>query len=73
MLHLDVWNKAAECERAIAVVADPERRIVLNSLRNLWIALGNRPLLDKPEQTAQLSTIIQIHAELMWSCRSAMH
>jgi len=74
MLHLDVWNKAAECERAIAAVADPERRIVLNSLRDLWLALGNRQvLLEKPERAAQLSTIVQIHAELMWSCRSAMH
>ena len=73
MMHVDVWNKAAECDRALAMVADPERRLVLNSLRSLWISLGDRPLLDKPERAAQLSAIVQIHAELMWSCRSAMH
>jgi hypothetical protein len=74
MILLDSWKKAAECERALAVVADPERRIVLKSLRDLWIELGERQsLLDRPERAAQLSTIVQIHAQLMWGCRSAMH
>jgi hypothetical protein len=72
MLRVDPWNKAAECERAIEVVADPERRLVLESLRSLWIALGN----EQPwfaERGRQLSTITQIHAELMSGCRNAMH
>jgi hypothetical protein len=74
MILLDSWQKAAECERALAVIADPERRIVLKSLRDLWISLGERQsLLDQPERAAQLSTIVQIHAQLMWGCRSAMH
>jgi len=74
MILLDSWSKAAECERAMAIVADPERRIVLSSLRDLWIALGNRQtLLDQPERAAQLSTIVEIHAQLMWGCRRAMH
>jgi hypothetical protein len=72
MLRIDPWNKAAECERAIKVVADPERRIVLESLRSLWIALGNeQPLFAK--RARQLSTITHIHAELMSGCRNAMH
>jgi hypothetical protein len=72
MLHVDPWDKAAECERAIEVVADPERRVVLESLRSLWVALGNeQPLFA--EQARQLSTITQIHAELMPGCRNAMH
>ena len=74
MILLDSWSKAAECERAMAVVADPERRIALNSLRDLWIALGNRQSsLDQPERDVQLSTIVQIHAQLMLGCRRAMH
>jgi hypothetical protein len=74
MILLDSWSKVAECERAMAVVADPERRIVLNSLKELWIALGNRQSwLDRPERAAQLRTIVEIHAQLMWGCRAAMH
>jgi len=74
MILLDSWSKAAECERAMAVVADPERRIVLNSLRDLWIALANRQSwLAQPEQAARLSMIVEIHTQLMWGCRSAMH
>ena len=41
-LQLDPWFKAAECERAIEIVADPERRVILNSLRSVWVALGNK-------------------------------
>ena len=72
MLEVDPWGKAAECERAIEIVADPERRVVLNSLRSLWLALGSQPSL-KGQQAGRLSTIAQIHIELMSVCRSAMH
>jgi|HubBroStandDraft_6_1064221.scaffolds.fasta_scaffold267577_3 hypothetical protein len=71
---VDPWGKAAECERAIEVVADPERRVVLNSLRSLWIALGSeQSSFDGRELAGQLSTIAQIHTELMSVCRDAMH
>jgi hypothetical protein len=73
MSHVDPWDKAAECERAIKIVADPERRVVLNSLRTLWLALGNRQSFDRVERAGQLSTIAQIHAELMLTFRNAMH
>jgi hypothetical protein len=42
MLRVDSLGKAAECERAIEIIADPERRVVLNSLRRVWIALANK-------------------------------
>jgi hypothetical protein len=73
MSLVDPWGKAAECERAIAVVADPERRDVLNSLRSLWIALGSERSFDGLERADQLTTIAQIHVELMSVCRNAMH
>jgi hypothetical protein len=74
MIRVDPWGKAAESERAIAIVADPERRVVLNSLRNVWVALGNKQsVLDAPEQAVQLSNIAQIHTELMSICKNAMH
>jgi hypothetical protein len=74
MAQVDPWGKAAECERAIEIVADPERRIVLSSLRSVWVALGNKwSFLEEPEQAERLSTIAQIHTELMSVCKNAMH
>jgi hypothetical protein len=74
MLALDPWSKAAECDSAIERVADPERRVVLESLRGLWVALCNAlSLLDDPDRADQLSTIAQIHQELMAVSRTGMH
>jgi len=83
LLHVDPWSKAAECDRAIERVADPERRTVLESLRSFWIELGNelptagaRHGADHSTRSRlqpQLSTITQIHTQLMAGCRSAMH
>jgi hypothetical protein len=74
MLRIDPWVKAAECERAIRMVADPERRSVLISLRSLWISLGTEEsIFDRSRQAGQVPKIAQIHAELLFSCRSAMN
>jgi len=74
MLVLDPWSKPAECERAIERVADPERRIVLESLQSVWIEVcDSLSLLDEADRAPDLSAIAQIHAELMASCRTAMH
>jgi hypothetical protein len=73
MLQVDPWGKAAECERAIEIVADPERRVVLDSLRSVWIALGNKQTSFDSGRAGHISTIAQIHTELMTGCRYAMH
>jgi hypothetical protein len=74
MLPVDPLGKAAECERAIEIVADPERRVVLSSLRSVWIALANKERFLRSSGTAgEVSTIAQIHAELMSACKYAMH
>jgi hypothetical protein len=74
MLLLDPWSKAAECDHAIERVADPERRIVLESLRSVWIEVcASLSLLDEPDRAEDLSMIDQIHTELMAACRTAMH
>ncbi len=53
MLHIEPWVKAAECERVIRVVADPERRSVLMSLQGFWVALGNEGQLSGSGKQAQ--------------------
>ena len=67
MPQVDPWGKAAERERAMRIV-------VLSSLRSVWVALGNkRSFFEAPEQAGRLSTIAQIHTELMSVCKNAMH
>jgi hypothetical protein len=40
----------------------------------LWVAMcDERSLLDREDRVGPLSTINQIHAELMAVCRRAMH
>jgi hypothetical protein len=74
MLQIDPWVKAAECERAIRLVADPERRSVLISLRSLWVTLGNEAsIFDASRQASQVPKIAQLHAELLFSYKSAMN
>jgi hypothetical protein len=74
MLQIDPWVKAAECEHAIKVVADPERRSVLVSLRSLWIMLGNEQAIFHASRPAgQVPKIAQIHAELLCSYKNAMN
>jgi hypothetical protein len=74
MLQIDPWVKAAECERAIRVVADPERRSVLMSLRSLWVVLGNEEsIFNKSKRARQVPKIAQIHAELMSLYKNAMN
>src|SRR5260370_21476880 len=74
MLQIDPWVKAAECERAIRLVADPERRSVLTSLRSLWVALGNEEsIFDRSKQAGQVPKIAQIHAQLVSLYKNAMN
>ena len=73
VLQVDPWSKAAECDHAIERVADPERRIVLESLRQYWIALGNELPRAPARLQTQLATVATIHAQLMAGYRHAMH
>jgi hypothetical protein len=70
MLQINPWTKAAECERVIRLVADPERRSVLISLQSLWIALGNE---DGFRQSGHAPKIAQIHIELLSFYKNAMN
>lgn len=72
--YLDPLAKVAECNRVIERVADPERRIVLESLRSFWVALSEElPLDHLHDRASQLSTVAQIHTQLIAGSRRAMH
>jgi hypothetical protein len=41
MGKINPWERAVECERALTLTADEDRRILITQLREAWIALGN--------------------------------
>jgi hypothetical protein len=74
MPAIDPRAKAAECDSAIERVSDPERRIVLETLRDLWIDLCTpvSPIYET-DRAVHISTIVEIHNDLMASSKMAMH
>jgi hypothetical protein len=74
MLAIDPRIAAAECDRAIERVADPEHRMVLESLRSLWIELCNPVTpIEATDRATHIATISGLHCALMANCRTAMH
>jgi hypothetical protein len=66
MLQIDLWERAAECERALRAANDPTRRQILTDVRDLWIGLANtRSLQPRAQFDEQVETINRIHAELI--------
>ena len=41
MGKINPWERALECEWALTLTVDRDRRILLTQLREAWIALGN--------------------------------
>jgi hypothetical protein len=74
MSSIDPWEKAADCERAIKSVADPERRTVLANLRDLWIALGSQcELMSSDEMAQEAEAIGRLHADLYAGGERRLH
>ncbi len=74
MLQIDPWVKAAECDGAIGVAADPERRSALISLKSLWVALGDeQSIFERSRQAGRVPKIAQILAELMSLYKHSMN
>jgi hypothetical protein len=66
----DIFERAAECERAIQT-ADPQRKVVLGMLREMWIAIGNEsPYLSPSMLDKQIGTLEQIHLSALASATS---
>jgi hypothetical protein len=73
-LQADALAKAAECSCAIERIADPDRRVVLESLRRFWLALSDGLQLGYERDRANdLSTVTEIHTQLIATSRHAMH
>ena len=57
MFQLDLWEKAAECQRALEG-AESNQRQILTDVRDLWIGLANaKPFLTEAESDRQVQEI----------------
>jgi hypothetical protein len=65
MSQRDLWDKAAECTRAIEATSDPRVREILIHVRTLWINLANeRAILSDAALAEQVAAVTRIHADL---------
>ena len=61
-----LWERVAECRKAIDASADPKRREMLAHLRVLWVNLAREsPHLDGAAVQEQITALAGIHADLM--------
>ena len=66
MLHIDPWEKVAECERYLQAAGDSTHRKILTDVRDLWIGLANaRNFLTAAEFDQQVETLNRIQADLI--------
>jgi hypothetical protein len=62
---MDLWEKVAECTRAIQETNDPKTREMLAHLRALWSGLAHDSQTPGVGATAkQVATLAEIQAEL---------
>jgi hypothetical protein len=74
MSDIDPVEKAAECERALAIVSDAPRRALLENLQALWIELLHvRAFLSESDFAQQLEAVGKIHARLLGSDATTVH
>jgi hypothetical protein len=65
MNHVDPWEKAADCERALMLTLDPIYRANLTNIREFWISLAHkRPFLSEADFASEAETIGRLHAKL---------
>ena len=72
MFHVDPWEKAADCERALVLSLDPIYRANLTNIREFWISLAHkRPFLSEDDFAREAEAIGRLHANL--TAASAMN
>jgi hypothetical protein len=66
MSQAEVWEKAAECVRAIEVTSDPEERKLLMQLESLWVQLANYIfVLGETRVAREIERIGEIHTVIL--------
>jgi hypothetical protein len=62
---IDPWEKAWECEHAIRTCGDLERKSLLTSLRELWVAIANERAGGMPNWLTEAEKAHRLHADVL--------
>ena len=61
----DLLARAAECERALQVVTEPEQRDLLQQVRDVWLGLAREQRMARdPEMQKAIADLKRLHAEI---------
>jgi hypothetical protein len=69
----DLFARVAECERALHVASDADRRSGLERLRKVWLALAyDQQLALDPEMQEAISALRRLHVRMI-TARPTLH
>jgi|HubBroStandDraft_6_1064221.scaffolds.fasta_scaffold3291592_1 hypothetical protein len=59
----ELFDKAADCERAMNTASEPWQKVTFRLLRDMWIALANESLsMTKPQLANEIAAIEEIQS-----------
>ena len=68
----ELFDKAADCERAMSVASDPWQKVTFKLLRDMWIALANESLsMSTPQLTNEIAAIEEIQCAATGAANAA--
>ena len=74
MSQPDPWQRATECAEAIQRTFDPDRRLALAHLQQLWIVLGDqKTFMTQRELAEEIDSIGELHADFFGPDKSRLH
>jgi len=66
----ELFDKAADCERAMNVASDPWQQVTFKLLRDMWIALANESLsMSKLQLANEIAAIEEIQSAATGAAR----
>ena len=68
----ELFDKAADCERAMNVAADPGQKVTFKLLRDMWIALANESVsMSTPQLVNEIAAIEEIQSAATGTAKQA--
>jgi hypothetical protein len=58
---IDPLERANECARALETCSEPDQKLVLANLRELWLSVANARLNGKADRRLQLEHLERLH------------